>query len=523
MNRPKAKCVLMNKLSSINFTHPHLQPEENKRQVSSTERIQRRDFFNLFHTQNQNRNNLLRHLLNSLNREAISSGIITNPFHIFNIIDKESKTFLEWEYLLNSQRNLSYWKQTSRITLTQDNINAIISMTKDQIASESFLKRRIWMNNKLYLAMNDFDNKQHNDKQNPIILISRKNILAESFNELMISKEINLNKQIQIHFIDELARDIGGVFQEWYTCIMKEFIHPLNHLFELNTYSSINITSNKSNNPLYYQFYGKLLAKGLINNIILPYSINPIIIKRILQFPLQLSDLSYIDNKLYCSLLSLQSNPISSTNELYFVWNIRKPNGSIEEINLIPEGESIIINDNNKELFISKVIEYECYIKQKEEIDLIVLGFNELISYEYISVMSIEELDFVFSGQKTIDINDWYNSTVYKGKYYSSHLTIKLFWNVMKELNDDELLIFYSFCTGRAKVPIDGFDSLMGPNNQVQHFTIDSIQKDCNEFRLIEVNTCFNRIYLPNYSTKELMRKSIMTIINNDTNFFGLE
>lgn len=34
----------------------------------------------------------------------------------------------------------------------------------------------------------------------------------------------------------------------------------------------------------------------------------------------------------------------------------------------------IIINDDNKELFISKAIDYECYIKQRIEIIFIING-----------------------------------------------------------------------------------------------------------------------------------------------------
>ena len=41
--------------------------------------------------------------------------------------------------------------------------------------------------------------------------------------------------------------------------------------------------------------------------------------------------------------------------------------------------------------------------------------------------------------------------------------------------------------------------------------------------RLIEAKTCFNRIYLPDYGNKKTMKMVIDTIIENDTNFFGME
>ncbi len=72
-------------------------------------------------------------------------------------------------------------------------------------------------------------------------------------------------------------------------------------------------------------------------------------------------------------------------------------------------------------------------------------------------------------------------------------------------------------------MPIDGFKSLQGTRNKVHHFCIDKLNliHDKPKQRLIEVNTCFNRIHLPNYETKEEMERGIKVIVQNDTNYFG--
>ena len=96
---------------------------------------------------------------------------------------------------------------------------------------------------------------------------------------------------------------------------------------------------------------------------------------------------------------------------------------------------------------------------------------------------------------------------------------------MLSELNKKNL-IFYKFCTGCSRIPIDGFGSLQGTRNKIMKFCIESPSmkdKICNHNRLIEAKTCFNRIVLPEYETKEKMKSAIYTIINNDTNFFGLE
>jgi hypothetical protein len=100
-----------------------------------------------------------------------------------------------------------------------------------------------------------------------------------------------------------------------------------------------------------------------------------------------------------------------------------------------------------------------------------------------------------------------------------------MFWEILHELPSEQLLLFYKFCTGGTRVPIDGFNALQGTRNKYQKFCIESPALDDKNIlpvtRLIEAKTCFNRIYLPNYECKEGLRNVINIILNNDTNFFG--
>ena len=87
------------------------------------------------------------------------------------------------------------------------------------------------------------------------------------------------------------------------------------------------------------------------------------------------------------------------------------------------------------------------------------------------------------------------------------------------------MLVFFKFCTGSTRVPIDGFNSLQGNRNKLHKFCIDSGSaekvEDKNKKKLIEANTCFNRIIMPCYKSKEEVIHVINTIIKNDTNYFG--
>jgi hypothetical protein len=69
-------------------------------------------------------------------------------------------------------------------------------------------------------------------------------------------------------------------------------------------------------------------------------------------------------------------------------------------------------------------------------------------------------------------------------------------------------------------VPVDGFNSLTSTRNKYKKFCIES---KLDSSKLIESMTCFNRLYIPLYSSREKLEEVVKIIINNNTDFFGLE
>jgi hypothetical protein len=210
-------------------------------------------------------------------------------------------------------------------------------------------------------------------------------------------------------------------------------------------------------------------------------------------------------------------------SDLPFIWVIKKDNNDVE-YELIENGKNIYINDTNKHNFVERVIRLITYESIKDKISPFIKGIRSLIPIDIISIFSSEEFDFLLSGQSQIDITDWKQNTIYKGFYNEEHPAIKNFWDILSDLESDKLLNFFKFCTGCTRVPIDGFAALQGTRNKFQKFCIESSNfENNNKARLIEAKTCFNRIYLPDYGSKEVMRKYINIVIDNDTNYFGIQ
>ena len=470
---------------------------------------------------------LLNHLANTLIRNTIGEDKPRNPKYY------RPEFVNDWRYVKNETTNLSIWKNFGQIPLNQELINSIIDLDIKEISkNEFFFKKRIWFMNYILTHITNVIN------ENPILVINRKNILEESFNQFMTTKDLNLKEPIQIHFVDEVAHDAGGVYREWYSCLFKEFFNIKNKLFIENNnnacFKGTYLIYPKYDNMKmeYYEFFGKLGAKALIDNVNISEILNRIVLNYLRGEKVVLDDMKYYDLDLYNSLIQINEiediNSNDSFKEFKFVWNLKDENGNIKEVELIPGGSKISLSNENKNLFIEKIIYVETLMRYEEQIKRMRNGFLSLFGEE-INIFKPEEFDFLISGQRTIDLEDWKKNTIYKGHYNENNQTIKYFWQVLSELSQNDLFIFYFFCTSSTHVPLDGFNSLKGINNKIQKFTIEPKlnlildESGENKFKLIEAKTCFNRIFLPEYGTIEEMRKAIDIIIGNDTQFFGLE
>jgi E3 ubiquitin-protein ligase HUWE1 len=385
-----------------------------------------------------------------------------------------------------------------------------------------------------------------NTKNNPPLVISRKNILEETFNQFLTNQDLNLYRKIQIHFVDEMAYDDGGVEREWYSALFKEIFSEKNNYFReikeksdgKGTYFISNVIEDKNekNRELYFSFFGKLFAKAILDKILIPYELNPIILKYLLFSNYNhnniedveeelniynLNDVKNLDYEIYNSLQKLLITDLDNNNDIFFVWNVNKT-----QIELIDDGENTLVNNKNKNLFINKIVELVCYESIKTELNSFKNGFISIIPLNFIKIFTIEEFNFILSGQTEINLKDWKLNTIYKGDITEKNEVIQMFWEVLQELNNEQLLLFFKFCTGSTRVPVDGFSALPGPKNKIIKFSIE-LKSDKGEkkkdLKLITAQTCFNNIILPEYKTKEEMRKAINIILESDTNYFGLE
>mmetsp|Transcript_24395 Transcript_24395/g.21642 ORF Transcript_24395/g.21642 Transcript_24395/m.21642 type:complete len:120 (+) Transcript_24395:779-1138(+) len=115
----------------------------------------------------------------------------------------------------------------------------------------------------------------------------------------------------------------------------------------------------------------------------------------------------------------------------------------------------------------------------------------------------------IICGSKILDFEELQKSVVYQDGYHSESQSVKYFWEVLSEFEEDEKKKFLFFTTGCDKAPINGLKDLK---------LFISRHTDNNEL-LPSAHTCFNHLLLPDYTSAEILREKLLIAINNSEGF----
>ena len=353
------------------------------------------------------------------------------------------------------------------------------------------------------------------------INITRENCLEESIKEIEM---VDLWREVKINFKGEVSYDAGGLFREWFIILIEELEKKEKGIFERAECDEISYVFNKNLTEdsywveKYLYFIGKLMAKSIIDNITINLSFNILIYKLILEEEIKFEDLKNIDTFLYSSLLSLkQMKPEElDSMEIYYTYQYENAEGKLIIDELIPDGENIKVT--NIDDYIEKRINYMVK-KSKFLVKYIQDGLFKYIPRYILKTINSYELELLICGRPFIDVNEWKQNSMYKGKYSKSSTCVKWFWEEIFKLNQENLRRFLQFSTGSSRVPINGFQNLESNRGELSKFCLNSVPYNKNGNNYIRAHTCFNRLDLPQFKKKDEVHDAIQFVLKNITGF----
>lgn len=422
-----------------------------------------------------------------------------------------------WEERVHTDGRIFFIDHNTRTTQWEDP-----RMSNPQIAGPAVPYSRDYKRKYEYLKSQL--RKPNNVPNKFEIKVGRNNILEDSYRIISSVNRVDILKtKLWVEFEGEIGLDYGGLAREWFFLLSKEMFNPYYGLFEYSATDNYTLQINPCSGVCneehlnYFKFIGRIAGMAVYHGKLLDaFFIRPFY-KMMLGKQIDLKDMESVDSEYYNSLLWIKENDPSEL-ELTFCLD-EDSFGYTSQRELKPDGANIPLTDENKDEYISLIIQWRFVSRVQEQMNAFLEGFNALIPSTLVKIFDEHELELLMCGIQHIDVKDWKQNTLYKGDYHANHIVVQWFWRVVLSFSNEMRSRLLQFVTGTSRVPMNGFKELYGSNGP-QLFTIERWGTPENYPR---AHTCFNRIDLPPYKSYQQLRDKLVKAIEGSQGFAGVD
>lgn len=397
------------------------------------------------------------------------------------------------------------------------------------------------------------------------VRVRRSNLLEDSVDLFKSLGQEDFRKIWQVQFIDEPGLDAGGLSREWFQLLSSEIFDPDTGLFRCSQTNQMAFEADPSSSKLLtlslrfvsllprkadknlvrlcyfkvhwgtdtfsgsnlYRFAGQVLGKAIFDGQLVVGHFVQYIYKHMLGWPVTFKDLKGIDSEYHLHLERLlemaeAGEDLSALCITFCVTN--DLDGSMREVELIEGGANVLVSSDNIPEYLELCLRYRTLESTRQQLAQLVHGFCEVIPEPLLTIFDFQELELLLCGLPEIDIDDWKANTEYTGLYEQDgegHPSCMWFWDVIEEFDHEMRARFLQYVTGTAGCPPRGFGILRGRHGEIQKFTINGVGFETSFYP--RAHTCFNRIDLPYYESKEELGNKLKMAVTLAGTGFDLE
>eukprot|EP00535_Pseudo-nitzschia_heimii_P005716 CAMPEP_0197189868 /NCGR_PEP_ID=MMETSP1423-20130617/20545_1 /TAXON_ID=476441 /ORGANISM="Pseudo-nitzschia heimii, Strain UNC1101" /LENGTH=880 /DNA_ID=CAMNT_0042642105 /DNA_START=453 /DNA_END=3095 /DNA_ORIENTATION=- len=363
--------------------------------------------------------------------------------------------------------------------------------------------------------------------------IRRQYLLGDSVDAVMSLSRKDLRKLWRFEFIGEMGIDAGGLAREWFELVCNEIFDPDTGLWTSSATNQMSMTINPASeyccedHLVFYRFLGRVMGKAMFDRQLIRGHMVKHLYKHILGWPIYFKDLESIDEEYYNNLKQLRSmhengDDISMLS-LDFTMTFEMM-GIRKEVELVKGGSEIEVTNENFPEYVEACLKYKLMGCVKPQLNELLLGFFDVIPEPLLTIFDYQELELIMCGLPHIDLDDWKAHTEYSGAYEElriHHPTVEWFWETLEEFNDEMKARLLLFVTGTSGVPSRGFGVLQSNDGNIRNFTIHGVSAEICFYP--RAHTCFNRIDLPVYDSKELLQERLKLAVTMSATGFDIE
>ncbi|KAJ1916339.1 hypothetical protein IWQ60_008134 [Tieghemiomyces parasiticus] len=380
----------------------------------------------------------------------------------------------------------------------------------------------------------------------------REFLLTDSLHQLRRQFR-HLRQPLKVRYVGsgELGVDQGGVQKEWFREVFRRYLKehaPSAHMWEENS-TTLHYwlagdawlgrtdptapTLTWSGRLDLLEMLGIILGLALYNHVQLPLPFPPVFYKKLLGYDADFNDLVESFPDLGQGLVRLLEwnegdGDVHDTFGLTFEITVRVPSSgdhlsstteapaghwAVTTVPLVTNGHAIPVTAANRYQYAQAYADYLLNRSVSACMGAVRRGFLRVVGRPLLALCTRpSELQLLLAGrQEILDFHELERHTAYEDRFYAHHPTIRKFWKVVHGFTPAQKRQLLLFVTANDRLPLGGFSQVT--------FVVQRNGADSD--RLPTALTCFGRLLLPEYNTKEKLRERLLTAIQN-TQGFGL-
>ncbi|KAG5294419.1 HECT domain-containing protein [Histoplasma ohiense] len=174
-----------------------------------------------------------------------------------------------------------------------------------------------------------------------------------------------------------------------------------------------------------------------------------------------------------------------------------------------PPQEAALVTNANRERFVKDYIFWLTDKSIRPQYEAFARGFYTCLDRTALSIFTPEALKTVIEGIQEINIEELEHHTRYEGGFEPGHRVIRDFWVIVKGYSQTRKRQLLEFVTASDRVPVNGISSIM--------FVIQ--RNGTGDSRLPTSLTCFGRLLLPDYSSRDILEEKLEKALENARGF----
>ncbi|XP_056272847.1 probable E3 ubiquitin-protein ligase HERC4 [Pseudoliparis swirei] len=339
--------------------------------------------------------------------------------------------------------------------------------------------------------------------------LKRASLLEGTFKQLAAAHPSDFKKQLVVYF-DENP-EVKHVFEkDLFHHLFGEMMTTASGMFMFNDsetlawFPSTTTEEGKTN----FFLLGVLCGLALYNHSLIHFPFPLALFKKLLGVEPTLDDLKEFSPAVGKRLQCILGYEEEELKDLDF-----EINWGGTDVDLDPQNPLKPLTVQNKKEFVDSYVRHALSASVVDVFGEFQRGFFQVCERTLVKLFLPEQLRGALVGQ---DVYDWpklKQNTVW-GPHFDDN-TKQMFWEIFDELTEDQRKDFFLFVTGYRIVPILGMDQIQ---MKVQVPQVESGQHRHDEL-LPESLTCHSILYLPLYSSKELLRGRLTAALIKERGF----